>query len=427
MKITIYGWSTTYLGRLQEQPITMYAAVGPQSQRTIARLWDVTIEAIRTRNLSAIKLLHILACYAPDAVPRIILGGNANTNKLAVDEALAVLASYSMITLTADSVSMHRLVQAVILSKQPPEGESPAFGKERPLAIALMWLADAIPANPGTNMAGWPLLRALIAHAESLGTRFPPDNQPEKFGVVQNELAIFQRSQGQYEQALALHRSAVAISEATHGPDHPDTATMLNNMGLTYQDLGQADKALPLQQRALEITEATLGPDHPSTAIRLNNLATTYLDLEQADKALPLQQRALEITEATLGPDHPSTAIRLNNLATAYRHLGQADKALPLQERDLNITEATLGPDHPYAAITLMNLAITYRHLGQADKALPLQQRALEITEATLGPDHPQTATALTNLATTYIDLGQVDKALPLQQRAVEITEATPR
>ena len=45
----------------------MYTAAGSrQSQRTIARLWDITIEAIQALNPAAIKLLHILACYAPD-------------------------------------------------------------------------------------------------------------------------------------------------------------------------------------------------------------------------------------------------------------------------------------------------------------------------------------------------------------------------
>ncbi|MFB6958488.1 tetratricopeptide repeat protein, partial [Streptomyces sp. NPDC056309] len=30
-----------------------------------------------------------------------------------------------------------------------------------------------------------------------------------------------------------------------------------------------------LEERALQITEATLGPDHPNTATRLSNLANT--------------------------------------------------------------------------------------------------------------------------------------------------------
>jgi tetratricopeptide (TPR) repeat protein/MinD-like ATPase involved in chromosome partitioning or flagellar assembly len=411
-----------YLQRLRQVPAAMYAAGGGQAQLTIARMWDITIDAIRARHPAALKLLRILACYAPDAVPRTILGGREDTNKLAVDEALGVLASYSMIVVMPEAVNMNKLVQAVILAMPPSEDGDRVFGGESALTTALEWLDDAIPEDPAINLAGWPLLRALLPHAQNIARLFPAGDLPIKLGRVQSELAMFQDSQGQYEQALTLRESALTIYEATLGSDHPDTATALAGVGLAYWRLGQADKALPLQQRALAITEAALGPDHPDTAIQLDNLALSYSDLGQADQALPLQQRALMITEAALGPDHPDTAIRLDNLATTYRDLGQADQALPLQQRALAITEAALGPDHPDTAIRLDNLALAYRDLGQADQALPLQQRALAITEAALGPDHPDTAIRLDNLATTYRDLGQADKALPLQQRVKQIT-----
>ena len=412
-----------YLRRLREHPAAMYAAGAGPGQQVIARVWDITIEAIAARHQAAIGLLDILACYAPDNIPRVILGGSDDPDRLAVDEALGVLASYSMITLASETVSMHRLVQAVLLARLPADHDA-AFGEGPPLATALDWLDQAVPDNPDGNLAGWPLLRALLPHAENLATLYPAADRPVMLAWVQNELGLFRQSQGEYAQALALRESALAIYESARGPDHPHTAIALNNLATTFSILGQVDKALPLQQRALQITETALGPDHPDTAIRLNNLAVTYRALGQADKALPLQQRALQITETALGPDHPDTAIRLNNLAVTYLALGQADKALPLQQRALQITETALGPDHPDTAIRLGNLAITYRDLGQADKALPLQQRALQITETALGPDHPDTAVQLANLAAT--PTGSWDgmtEALPLQQRALQITE----
>jgi tetratricopeptide (TPR) repeat protein len=411
-----------YLQRLREHPAAMHAA-GGQAQRTITRVWDITIEAIRARHPAAITLLHILACYAPDNLPRPVLGGRDNPDRLAVDEALGVLASYSMITLTPDAVTMHRLVQAVILTRQPPQHDAPALGGQPPLTTALDWLNQALPADPRSNMAGWPLLRALIPHAGNLAAHFPSDAQPETLAQVQDAIGSFHDSQGQYEKALALRESALAILESALGPDHPDTVTALSNLAYAYWRLGRHSEALPVEQRVLQINETALGPGHPSTAISLDNLAATYLALEQADKALPLQQRALQITEPLLGPDHPDTATRLDNLAVTYSALGQADEALPLQQRALQITEAALGPDHPSTAIRLDNLALTYRDLGQADKVLPLQQRALQITETVLGPAHPRTAIRLNNLALTYRRLGQADKALPLQQRALLITE----
>ena len=238
-----------YLQRLREHPATMYAAAwGGPAQRTISRVWDITLEEIRVRHRAAVTLLHILACYAPDGVPRVILGGGNDTAKLAVDEALGVLASYSMITLTAETVSMHRLVQAVILSRQPPEDENSAFCGGAQLATALNWLNTVIPANPDTEMACWPLLRSLVPHAEALASSNQAGDQRDPLGVMCNHIGMFLQSQGDYERALTLQRMALQIVEATLGPDHPSTAILLGDLASTYSALGRAEDALPLDR-----------------------------------------------------------------------------------------------------------------------------------------------------------------------------------
>jgi hypothetical protein len=43
---------------------------------------------------------------------------------------------------------------------------------------------------------------------------------------------------------------------------HPDTATSLNNLALTYLRRGESEKALNLQLRALEIRQKVLGDRH---------------------------------------------------------------------------------------------------------------------------------------------------------------------
>ena len=55
---------------------------------------------------------------------------------------------------------------------------------------------------------------------------------------------------GAYDQALPLYQRALQIREKALGPEHPDTATSLNNLALLYEDLGAYEQALPLFQRA---------------------------------------------------------------------------------------------------------------------------------------------------------------------------------
>ena len=405
-----------YLDSLRRHRARMHAA-GVGAQQTIARLWDLHITVIHTRSPVAARMLGVLARYAPDAIPRAMLGGDAPRED--TDEALGLLASYSMIALTPETVSIHRLLQAVILT-QPGNDDDDHLGLE---TMALDWLQAAIPDDVETDMGGWPLVRTLVPHAEALADHFPADGRPETLAWVENQVALFLNSQGEYGRALLLRQDALSITEAALGPDHPDTATRLGNLAVTYWNLGRYAEALPLEERALSITEAALGPDHPRTAIRLSNLAATYRDLGRYAEALPLDERALSITEAALGPDHPDTAISLSNLAATYNDLGRYAEALPLQQRALSITEAALGPDHPDTAIRLSNLAASYWNLKRYAEALPLQQRALSITEAALGPAHPSMATRLGILALTYRDLGRDAEAVALEERASQIAD----
>jgi tetratricopeptide (TPR) repeat protein len=139
--------------------------------------------------------------------------------------------------------------------------------------------------------------------------------------------------QGRHERALLLEQRALAINRTALGPDHPITATVLDNLAAKLWALGRVTEALPLHRRALPVAEAALGPDHPDTAERLAALAATFAALGQHADALPLQQRALAITEAALDPDHPTTATRLGTLAATLDAFGRHADAAALRKR----------------------------------------------------------------------------------------------
>ena len=259
--------------------------------------------------------------------------------------------------------------------------------------------------------------RALAIYEAQLGPNHPST------ATSLNNLAALNFSLGRYDEAEPLHQRALAIREAQLDPNHPDTAQSLNNLAVLYRSLGRYDEAEPLYQRALAIHEIHFGSDHPSTAASLNNLALFYYSLGRYGESELLYQRALAITEAQLGSNHPSMAIGLNNLADLYRSMGRYDEAEPLYQRALAIYEVQLGPDHPGTAQILSNLALLYSSLGRYEAAEPLYQHALSIREAKLGPDHPDTAQGLNNLADLYYLLGRYVEAEPLYQRALSIHE----
>ncbi len=111
-------------------------------------------------------------------------------------------------------------------------------------------------------------------------------------------------------EAEPLMRRALAIDEASYGPDHPDVAIRLNNLAALLQATNRLAEAEPLMRRALAIDEASFGPDHPDVATDLNNLAQLLQATNRLAEAEPLMRRALAIDEASYGPDHPDVAIR---------------------------------------------------------------------------------------------------------------------
>ncbi|GAK60191.1 kinesin light chain-like protein [Candidatus Vecturithrix granuli] len=249
----------------------------------------------------------------------------------------------------------------------------------------------------------------------------PEDELAQAKQLNQQVIRLYQ--QGQYAEAIPLAEQELAIREKASGPEHPDTATSLNNLAVLYKTMGNYAQAEPLYQRALVIREKALGAEHPDTAQSLNSLATLYYGMGDYAQAESLYQSVLAIRKKVLGPEHPAIATSLNNLAVLYQTMGDYAQAKPLLQRALTILEKVLGPEHPDTATSLSNLAALYYDMGDYAQAEPLYQRALTILEKVLGPEHPDIATSLNNLAALYRAMGDYVQAEPLYQRALTILE----
>ena len=93
---------TRYLNLLKTTPARMHATapVSGDAERVVATVWRLSRARIQAINPFAGDLLNVLACFAPDNLPCTVLTGFHDADELQVDEALALLASYSLITLT---------------------------------------------------------------------------------------------------------------------------------------------------------------------------------------------------------------------------------------------------------------------------------------------------------------------------------------
>jgi tetratricopeptide (TPR) repeat protein len=151
---------------------------------------------------------------------------------------------------------------------------------------------------------------------------------------------------GQYQEAIAVTRRALALREKTSGPDHPDVAISLQLLGSLEEKAGSYPAAKSTYQRALAIRERALGPEHQDTGTALIGLANLHVLAGEYANAEPLYQRALPIVEKTFGAEHLETSKALAGLANVYSQNADYERAEPLYQRALGIRERLFGPEH---------------------------------------------------------------------------------
>ena len=347
---------------------------------------------------AAEELMAYLAQCGPERVPLALLEG-AVADEAERDMALLALAEVSLARRDpfedgTPAVTVHRLVQAVAGAR------AEAKGTAVPAAERITGrLNEIYPDTAYSDPACWPVCAQLTPHVLALHDASSSGNEGVKRANLLLKSAGYFHGRAAYSRAEKLSRAALAIRERALGPEHPGTATSLNNLALLLHDQGDLAGAQPLFERALAIFERAPGPEHPGTATSLNNLAHLLQVQGDLAGARPLYERVLAVRERALGPEHPDMATSLNNLALLLQDQGDLSGARPLFERALAICERALGPKHPNTALSLNNLAYLLRAQGDLSGARPLYERALAIREQALGPEHPGTAIIRSNLA----------------------------
>ena len=93
-----------------------------------------------------------------------------------------------------------------------------------------------------------------------------------------------------------VERLAVTAGKV-YGPEHPNTARILLNLGLTRMDLGKDAAAQQNLERALAIQERNFGPASPRLVPTLDDLASLHLRNGRYAEAEPLYRRLLAMRD----------------------------------------------------------------------------------------------------------------------------------
>ena len=272
----------------------------------------------------------------------------------------------------------------------------------------------------GRNLEGAEVFeRVIVLMAKGFGPEHP------NLAVLIGQLGGVYSKLGLYARAEPHYLRALAIREKAFGPEHLLVAQSLNDLALLYAAKGDYAAAEPLLRRTLAIEEKLLGPAHPNVAAVLNNLGELYRYRADYAQAESLYLRALAIEEKALGVDNPALASTLTNLGAVYHYKGDYARAEPLFLRGLAIVEKAKGPDSPDVVVSLNNLGALYHDKGDVKRAEESYRRALNVEEKAYGPDKPEVAMMLNNLGELYRETEQYDLAAPMFERALAVREKT--
>jgi tetratricopeptide (TPR) repeat protein len=408
--------------------------------RTVAKTFAIAIDEAAKLHPAAEDLIVRCALLAPEPIPLFVLRegrekfGEPLASQLGgdgLDEALAALRAFALIDdemiaderepmIETDAIRLHRLVRAVASGRCAGEAREAAW--QAWIAV----FAQVYSRHVYNNPSAWRRARRLDALAMDLvgGEASPPDGAERAASLLLNQLAVYrQMLLADYAGARLLFDRSLSLYERTLGPEHPHTATSLNNLAGLLDAQGNYAAARPLFERVLAIREKALGAEHPDTGASLNNLAGLLRAQGDYAGAKPLFERALAISEKALGAEHLHTGTSLNNLALLLHAQGDYAGAKPLYEQALAICVKALGAQHPDTGLSLNNLAGLLYEQGDYAGAKPLFERALEIREKALGAEHPDTSLSRANLAVLLLAQGAPARALELASAALSAHE----
>lgn len=390
--------------------------LGADPDRTVARIWKVTVDAIARNDSLAVRALHTVAWYAPEDIPRDLLAGLAE-KPARVARALALLAAYSMINLSTQSVSVHRLVQAVSRTVDPADPHRGEEAVRQAREAAAKALVLAIGSDAQSDSWGWSPQATLQPHVDAYLSYVESEQEDVVTAFLLYCASRFTLSQGQLERALSQAQRSVAVYTRLTGDDIPAALEARSQLAVVHHHARRYDQAIEQMEQIVAQAVRTLGDGHESTITFRSNLANCYRAAGDPDRALPLLKRTLDDRTRLLGEDHPLTLMARSNLADAYAAKGDLTEAIAMYEKTLADQIRLFGEDDVAALPARHNLALAYleaKDLGRAGAEL---ERLLADRSRLLGDDDPETMRARHTLAGVHEAQGDAAQAAGLHER----------
>jgi tetratricopeptide (TPR) repeat protein len=247
--------------------------------------------------------------------------------------------------------------------------------------------------------------------ARALGESSPAHAHVLRYvALLWHQAGDFEKSEGLFEQALALFRRH-------YGPEHLEVADTLRGLARLHVSRNNRPATETRLRQACDIRRAVLGEQHPGYAEGLTDLAEVQHQAGNYLGADLYYRQALDVLRVNPGEDHADYALALHGRAAVLHAVGERGEAEKLLEQALEILRADAADADPRALEVHRSLALLHASASDFLRAETLLQQTLEGYERTAGPEHVALIPVLSDLGRVYEAMGDLATCGPVLDR----------
>jgi serine/threonine protein kinase len=250
---------------------------------------------------------------------------------------------------------------------------------------------DAV-ARALTGKGAYPEALKLASEALAIRERTFGASSDEVAQSLQTMGSIF-TEQNDWKRADEVETRQLAILRRVR-KDSPQLNNALNDLAVARTQLGDLDGAEKLFLEAEQRERVTVGEDHPEYASLLENLGNVWFRKRRYAETAANLEKVLAMRRRAFGDDSEPVARTIANLGTVYFMEGNDAAAIPKFDEAVEKLSRFLGPDHPDVASVLIAKANSLLRVGRLEEAESLARRGLKIRVAKFDAKSPPVAGA---------------------------------
>ncbi len=386
--------------------------------------WNMSLARLSNSSPAAVRLLRLCAFCSPGPISMNLLYSDEMIDALKpYDSALVepmvlgrVIREISRFALVkvdqgSNSISIHRLVQAVIRRDMSEEEQEAARHEVHKILIGARPQGDTDdPKFWADYNAIWPHLMPSLAAT--------CDDERARQLLIDHVRYLWLRGELDLGTNLATYLEKLWLPQDNLGPDHRQTLHLQFHIANLLRSRAHYSESRDLDARVLARQREVLEEDHPHTLMTAGGLAADLRALGEFRQALELDRDTYERLKERFGEDHPRTLAIANNLAVSLRLVGECFAAQEVDRETLEKRRVVLGRDHPYSLHSATGLARDLREAGEFAESLELLRVTYDQYRTLLGDDLMATLRTAKSLAVSMRKCGA-------QAEAKQLTEET--